>query len=232
MRQKKHCMDKKILTRILCSDRAGWSDDSAERETRKASIYWSQGEHFSMINVLADNLEIWQWNSDGLPRDTVSTENAVLVTRGWRWPFMIDPQEQVRELCYDSRMSDTASFLFVTWILDNVGNRTQGHSVWFWIMFLIVRPIDGFVTWRVAMVSRLSSSLMLTTSGHWRMPFTSEHHAIITVCKANIQPVHVHICIQVMCISIPLDCGRMKLLWQVYSSCNFDHMLSAGAICF
>ena len=54
-------------------------------------------EDFSMINVLADNFEIRQWNSDGLPRDTVSTENAVLVTRGRRWPLMIDPQEQVRE---------------------------------------------------------------------------------------------------------------------------------------
>ena len=65
-----------------------------------------------MINVLADNFEIRQWNSDGLPRDTVSTENAVLVTRGRRWPLMIDPQEQVTELCYyDSRIlqSDTAS---------------------------------------------------------------------------------------------------------------------------
>ena len=63
-----------------------------------------------MINVLADNFEIRQWNSDGLPRDTVSTENAVLVTRGRRWPLMIDPQEQVRELCHDSRIfqSDTA----------------------------------------------------------------------------------------------------------------------------
>ena len=67
-------------------------------------------EDFSMINVLADNFEIRQWNSDGLPRDTVSTENAVLVTRGRRWPLMIDPQEQVRGLCYDSSIfqSDTA----------------------------------------------------------------------------------------------------------------------------
>ena len=49
----------------------------------------------SLVSVLADPYEIRQWNSDGLPRDVVSTENAVLVTRGRRWPLMIDPQEQV-----------------------------------------------------------------------------------------------------------------------------------------
>ena len=52
-------------------------------------------DDFSVINTLATNYEIRQWNTDGLPRDNVSTENAVLVTRGRRWPLMIDPQEQV-----------------------------------------------------------------------------------------------------------------------------------------
>ena len=52
-------------------------------------------EDISLINVLADSYEIRQWNTFGLPRDTVSTENAILVTRGRRWPLMIDPQEQV-----------------------------------------------------------------------------------------------------------------------------------------
>ena len=50
---------------------------------------------FSVIDILATNYEIREWNTYGLPRDNVSTENAVLVTRGRRWPLMIDPQEQV-----------------------------------------------------------------------------------------------------------------------------------------
>lgn len=49
----------------------------------------------SIISVLADPFEIRQWNTDGLPKDQLSTENAILVTRGRRWPLMIDPQEQV-----------------------------------------------------------------------------------------------------------------------------------------
>ena len=52
-------------------------------------------DDLSLISVLADPYEIRQWNSNGLPRDSVSTENAILVTRGRRWPLMIDPQEQV-----------------------------------------------------------------------------------------------------------------------------------------
>lgn len=49
----------------------------------------------TLETVLADPFEIRQWNADGLPRDQVSIENAILVTRGRRWPLMIDPQEQV-----------------------------------------------------------------------------------------------------------------------------------------
>ncbi|XP_063150960.1 dynein axonemal heavy chain 6 [Candoia aspera] len=49
---------------------------------------------FSLINILGDSYEIRQWNTDGLPRDYISTENGILVTRGRRWPLMIDPQDQ------------------------------------------------------------------------------------------------------------------------------------------
>ncbi|XP_044515237.1 dynein axonemal heavy chain 6 [Gracilinanus agilis] len=51
-------------------------------------------DDFSLINILGDPYEIRQWNTDGLPRDLVSTENGILVTRGRRWPLMIDPQDQ------------------------------------------------------------------------------------------------------------------------------------------
>jgi dynein heavy chain len=51
--------------------------------------------NFSLVTVLADPYEIRSWNTYGLPRDQVSTENAILVTQAGRWPLMIDPQEQV-----------------------------------------------------------------------------------------------------------------------------------------
>uniref|UniRef100_A0A8D3CE91 Dynein, axonemal, heavy chain 6 n=1 Tax=Scophthalmus maximus TaxID=52904 RepID=A0A8D3CE91_SCOMX len=49
---------------------------------------------FNLINILGDPFVIRQWNAEDLPRDTVSTENGILVTEGRRWPLMIDPQDQ------------------------------------------------------------------------------------------------------------------------------------------
>lgn len=53
-------------------------------------------ENFNLINVLIDPYEIRLWNSFGLPRDQVSTENAIFVTQAEKWSLMIDPQEQVK----------------------------------------------------------------------------------------------------------------------------------------
>lgn len=46
---------------------------------------------------MADSYTVRMWNSQGLPRDAVSTENGILVTRAGRWALTIDPQEQVSD---------------------------------------------------------------------------------------------------------------------------------------
>ncbi|KAM3182197.1 hypothetical protein ACTXT7_012865 [Hymenolepis weldensis] len=51
-------------------------------------------ENVRLFSVLGDAFELRQWNSEGLPRDQVSTDNGIIVTRSRRWPLMIDPQEQ------------------------------------------------------------------------------------------------------------------------------------------
>ena len=48
----------------------------------------------SLISIMSEPYEICQWNADGLPRDHVSVENAIFITKGHRWPLIIDPQEQ------------------------------------------------------------------------------------------------------------------------------------------
>ena len=50
---------------------------------------------FDFCNFLAKPEDVRDWNIQGLPADAFSTENGVMVTRGTRWPLMIDPQEQV-----------------------------------------------------------------------------------------------------------------------------------------
>ena len=37
-------------------------------------------------------MQVRAWNIAGLPSDTVSVENAIIISKARRWPLMIDPQ--------------------------------------------------------------------------------------------------------------------------------------------
>ena len=52
---------------------------------------------FSFVHLLAQPVRVREWNLQGLPADDFSTENGVIVTRGSRWPLMIDPQAQANK---------------------------------------------------------------------------------------------------------------------------------------
>ncbi|XP_038615472.1 dynein heavy chain 6, axonemal [Tachyglossus aculeatus] len=81
---------------------------------------------FSVINILGDPYEIRQWNADGLPRDIVSTENGILVTRGRRWPLMIDPQDQANRWI---RMKETHNGLRIIKLTDSGFLRTLENAI-------------------------------------------------------------------------------------------------------
>jgi len=40
--------------------------------------------------------QIREWRKNGLPADTFSTDNAIIVANSRRWPLLIDPQVSVR----------------------------------------------------------------------------------------------------------------------------------------
>ena len=48
----------------------------------------------TIANTLGDPVRIREWQGCKLPADSVSTDNAILVTTAKRWPLMIDPQMQ------------------------------------------------------------------------------------------------------------------------------------------
>ncbi|XP_051799543.1 dynein axonemal heavy chain 2 isoform X2 [Acanthochromis polyacanthus] len=49
---------------------------------------------FSLTGFLSKSTVVRDWNIQGLPSDAFSAENGVIVTRGNRWPLMVDPQGQ------------------------------------------------------------------------------------------------------------------------------------------
>ena len=50
--------------------------------------------NFSLQDVLGDNLEIADWINYGLPKDNVSINSALLVSKSLQNPMMVDPQLQ------------------------------------------------------------------------------------------------------------------------------------------
>lgn len=53
-----------------------------------------QSVGFEVSKFLASTTDIMDWNIQGLPSDSFSSENGVLVVNGIRWPYCIDPQAQ------------------------------------------------------------------------------------------------------------------------------------------
>ncbi|KAI3375810.1 hypothetical protein L3Q82_004092 [Scortum barcoo] len=62
------------------------------KEVRDLQIPCTPG--FSFAVFLSKPTAVRDWNIQGLPSDAFSTENGVIVTRGNRWPLMVDPQGQ------------------------------------------------------------------------------------------------------------------------------------------
>ena len=54
-------------------------------------------ETFSLSRTLGDPVKIRDWNIAGLPTDSFSVDNGIIVQYSRRWPLMIDPQGQANK---------------------------------------------------------------------------------------------------------------------------------------
>ncbi|GAX80571.1 hypothetical protein CEUSTIGMA_g8008.t1 [Chlamydomonas eustigma] len=51
----------------------------------------------NLIKTLQDPVKVRNWTIAGLPTDSVSVENGIIVSKARRWPLMIDPQGQANK---------------------------------------------------------------------------------------------------------------------------------------
>ena len=47
---------------------------------------------FSLKGLLGNPVQIRDWIISGLPNDSFSTDNAIIVANSRRWPLLIDPE--------------------------------------------------------------------------------------------------------------------------------------------
>jgi len=89
---------------------------------------------FDFASFLANPSDVRDWNIQGLPADSFSTENAVIVTRGNRWPLLIDPQGQGNKWI---KSMESANGLIVTTLHAPDMVRQVEHGIQFGVPVLI-----------------------------------------------------------------------------------------------
>lgn len=55
---------------------------------------------FKLSSVIGEPVAIRGWLLDGLPNDSLSIDNALIVSKARRWPLMVDPQVGVVLWCW------------------------------------------------------------------------------------------------------------------------------------
>ncbi|TRZ01398.1 hypothetical protein DNTS_018422, partial [Danionella cerebrum] len=71
-------------------------------------------EDFSLSKTLGDPIKIRAWNIAGLPSDSFSIDNGVIVSNSRRWPLMIDPQGQANKWVKNSERDNNLNVIKLT----------------------------------------------------------------------------------------------------------------------
>ncbi|KAL8620603.1 hypothetical protein ACOMHN_017884 [Nucella lapillus] len=69
---------------------------------------------YSLSKVLGEPIKIQAWNIAGLPKDSFSIDNGVIVANSRRWPLMIDPQSQANRWVKNSEKDNSLSVIKLT----------------------------------------------------------------------------------------------------------------------
>ncbi|XP_017568229.2 dynein heavy chain 12, axonemal isoform X1 [Pygocentrus nattereri] len=71
-------------------------------------------DDYSLSKTLGDPIKIRAWNISGLPTDSFSIDNGVIVSNSRRWPLMIDPQGQANKWVKNSERENNLNVIKLT----------------------------------------------------------------------------------------------------------------------
>ncbi|XXQ30104.1 AAA+ ATPase domain-containing protein [Plasmodiophora brassicae] len=105
-----------------------WHDKLAQYD-----IVYSAG--CTVSSTLGNPVAIRSWNLFGLPTDTVSIENGIIMARSVRWPLLIDPQGQANKFVKGMGKSLAKNGMDVVKLTDNF-TRTLENAIRFgkWVL--------------------------------------------------------------------------------------------------
>ena len=83
---------------------------------------------FKLIAVLGEPVKIREWTIDGLPNDSFSIDNAIVMSKSRRWPLIIDPQAQANKWI---RSMEKANNLVVVKLTDGDFVRKLENAIQF-----------------------------------------------------------------------------------------------------
>ncbi|XP_053327633.1 dynein axonemal heavy chain 3 [Spea bombifrons] len=85
-------------------------------------------DDFTLSTTLGDPVKIRAWQIAGLPVDSFSIDNGIIVSNSRRWPLMIDPQGQANKWV---KNMEKANKLFVIKLSDSSYTRTLENAIQF-----------------------------------------------------------------------------------------------------
>ena len=71
-------------------------------------------DEFSLSKTLGEPIKIREWNIAGLPTDSFSIDNGVIVANARRWPLMVDPQGQANKWVKNSEKKNNLQVIKLT----------------------------------------------------------------------------------------------------------------------
>ena len=71
-------------------------------------------DNFALAGVLGDPVKIRAWNIAGLPSDSFSIDNGIIIANSTRWPLLIDPQGQANKWIKNMEKSNNLHVIKLT----------------------------------------------------------------------------------------------------------------------